>query len=195
MCRRRKQWKQWLLFPSACCASVHVKNLPCSLVLTTVCWQGRIWLGLPQHLFNLQLNVTVTNSAFLQLLSWLLHISHSTPPPKKRVNLQLSFCLVLTSSSLVSHSSNGKQSPNKHGQNRVRKEKYLLFEKVSFVFLLTHKHFVFTIMGISAVLYWHANGSFIGVLYIYIGLFMWMHACFSTHTLPQPCKKLASRVV
>lgn len=106
------------------------------------------------------------NSAFLRLLSWLLHVSHSTPLPKKRVNLQLSFCLVLTSSSPVSHSSNGKHLPNKHKQNRARNEKYLLFEKVSFVFLLTHKHLVFTITGITTFLYWYAT-AVLQVYYTY----------------------------
>lgn len=120
------------------------------------------------------------NSAFLRLLSWLLHVSHSTPLPKKRVNLQLSFCLVLTSSSPVSHSSNGKHLPNKHKQNRARNEKYLLFEKVSFVFLLTHKHLVFTITGITTSLYWYATA-----VYRYIthtDVYVDACVCLYTHT-------------
>lgn len=56
MCRRRELRKQWPSVPFSLLCFCACKE--CSLVLITGCWQGRIQLSLPQHLFNLRFNVT-----------------------------------------------------------------------------------------------------------------------------------------
>jgi len=126
------------------------------------------------------------------------------PRPRKEVNSQLSFCLVITSSILFSHSSSGK---NPKQTNRIGEGK-----KNIFGFLLTRKHFVFTITGITAVSYRYANGSFLGMFYIYIntiflniyiGLFMCLHmnhsmilcVCLYTYMLLWPTKQWPNSVV